>query len=305
MKRTVLSILWSLVFCHLSSQNISDHIFAVVLSGGHNKLTNYERYWNDCAFLYSTLRQTYRIPQQVTLLNTSSLPCQMPFFLVAENKNTGEHTPCGNTFVDIEGRSATTLRLPFRLPEGHYQLQAAADEGGQNLLGSVQLTIAPLRKLNFHAELSLDMLSTVNNQRFLYGNLLQGYVSVQNQDEPYYGANGGTADDDGVVLWLEDADSHRCLFSQHLASELGAMCSVTAHFSNDPSSYAAGNYVLKVGYGTPTGLQPIDSLTFVRRSATSTYWTADISKRHVEKNHFYCLHRDAVVVCHGRQYSRP
>ena len=69
MKRILLSILWSLVFCHLSSQNISDHIFAVVMSGGRNRLTNYERYWNDCAFLYSTLRQTCHIPKRnITLL---------------------------------------------------------------------------------------------------------------------------------------------------------------------------------------------------------------------------------------------
>ena len=212
---------------------------------------------------------------EVTLLNSSSSPCEMPFFLLAENAQTGEHTVCADTTVRIGGVSATTLRLPFRLPEGHYRLQAAADAEGQTIWGDVQLTISPLRKLNFAATLSLDMLSTVNSQRFLYGNLLQGKVSVQNQDESYYGANGGTADDDGVVLWLEDADTHRCLFSQHLTSKLESMCSVATRFSNDLSSYAAGNYLLKVGYGTPTGLQPIDSLSFVRRSATSTYWTAD------------------------------
>ena len=31
-------------------------LYAVLLSGGRNRLTNHERYWNDCAFLYRTLR---------------------------------------------------------------------------------------------------------------------------------------------------------------------------------------------------------------------------------------------------------
>ena len=44
-------------------------LYAVIVNGGRNKLTNHERYWNDCAFLYRTLRHTYHIPQRnVTVL---------------------------------------------------------------------------------------------------------------------------------------------------------------------------------------------------------------------------------------------
>jgi hypothetical protein len=44
-------------------------LFAVIVNGGRNKLTNHERYWNDCAFLYRTLRHTYHIPQRnITVL---------------------------------------------------------------------------------------------------------------------------------------------------------------------------------------------------------------------------------------------
>ena len=39
-------------------------LHAVIVNGGRNKLTNHERYWNDCAFLYRTLRHTYHIPQR-------------------------------------------------------------------------------------------------------------------------------------------------------------------------------------------------------------------------------------------------
>ena len=69
MKRIILRIGWSLVFCAAWAQNVSDHFYAVILSGGRTRLMNHERYWNDCAFLYQTLRQTFHIPQRnVTLL---------------------------------------------------------------------------------------------------------------------------------------------------------------------------------------------------------------------------------------------
>lgn len=44
-------------------------VHAVIISGGMNKLMNHERYWNDCAFLYRTLREDYHFPKQdITLL---------------------------------------------------------------------------------------------------------------------------------------------------------------------------------------------------------------------------------------------
>lgn len=39
-------------------------LYAVLINGGRNRLTNHERYWNDCAFLYRTLRQTYHVPKR-------------------------------------------------------------------------------------------------------------------------------------------------------------------------------------------------------------------------------------------------
>ena len=44
-------------------------IYVVIVSGGRGKMFNHERYWNDCAFLYRTLRQEYNIPKDhITLL---------------------------------------------------------------------------------------------------------------------------------------------------------------------------------------------------------------------------------------------
>lgn len=46
-----------------------NHLYAVLINGGRNRLTNHERYWNDCAFLYRTLRQTFHIPKRyITVL---------------------------------------------------------------------------------------------------------------------------------------------------------------------------------------------------------------------------------------------
>lgn len=41
-----------------------EHLYVVIINGGRNKLTNHERYWNDCSFLYQTLRHVYRIPKR-------------------------------------------------------------------------------------------------------------------------------------------------------------------------------------------------------------------------------------------------
>ncbi len=42
---------------------VAQRTFAVILSGGVNKLSNYERYWNDCSFIYQTLVKKYGIPK--------------------------------------------------------------------------------------------------------------------------------------------------------------------------------------------------------------------------------------------------
>ncbi len=58
-------ILWTLLPAMVCAQyQDTGQLYAVLVSGGRNKLTNHERYWNDCAFLYCTLRQTYRVPKR-------------------------------------------------------------------------------------------------------------------------------------------------------------------------------------------------------------------------------------------------
>ena len=52
-----------------AQSSAENHLYAVLINGGRNKLTNHERYWNDCSFLYRTLSQTCRIPKRnITVL---------------------------------------------------------------------------------------------------------------------------------------------------------------------------------------------------------------------------------------------
>ena len=44
-------------------KSAAEHTYAVILSGGHNKYCNSERYWNDCSFVYQTLVNKYGVPK--------------------------------------------------------------------------------------------------------------------------------------------------------------------------------------------------------------------------------------------------
>ena len=42
--------------------NSVGNLYAVILSGGGTPISNYVRYWNDCSFIYKTLRNRFRVP---------------------------------------------------------------------------------------------------------------------------------------------------------------------------------------------------------------------------------------------------
>lgn len=70
LKRTLFVSICFVVCCSaVCAQQTTGRVHAFIISGGMNKLMNHERYWNDCAFLYRTLREDYRLsPQDITLL---------------------------------------------------------------------------------------------------------------------------------------------------------------------------------------------------------------------------------------------
>ena len=39
------------------------HTYAVILSGGKDPISNQQKYWNDCSFIYQTLHTTYGVPK--------------------------------------------------------------------------------------------------------------------------------------------------------------------------------------------------------------------------------------------------
>lgn len=45
-------------------QQSANHTQAIILSGGYNMANNYQRYWNDCSFIYQTLTKRYCIPKE-------------------------------------------------------------------------------------------------------------------------------------------------------------------------------------------------------------------------------------------------
>lgn len=47
-----------------TNNEVSQRTYAIILSGGINKNSNYERYWNDCSFVYQTLVNKYGIPKE-------------------------------------------------------------------------------------------------------------------------------------------------------------------------------------------------------------------------------------------------
>lgn len=45
------------------AKRAAEHTYAVILSGGISKVSNKERYWNDCSFVYQTLVNKYGVPK--------------------------------------------------------------------------------------------------------------------------------------------------------------------------------------------------------------------------------------------------
>ena len=68
--RALMMALVMLQSVSVCSQNVEKgHLYAVLVNGGRNRLTNHERYWNDCSFLYRTLRNKFHIPKRnITVL---------------------------------------------------------------------------------------------------------------------------------------------------------------------------------------------------------------------------------------------
>lgn len=70
----------------LSSNATNTRTYAVILSGGYSKYANYERYWNDCSFIYQTLINKYLIPKENT------------YVAIADGTDPAEDMNCGGYY---------------------------------------------------------------------------------------------------------------------------------------------------------------------------------------------------------------
>ena len=47
-----------------AAQAAAQRTYAIILSGGIDRMSNHERYWNDCSFIYQTLVNRYGVPKE-------------------------------------------------------------------------------------------------------------------------------------------------------------------------------------------------------------------------------------------------
>lgn len=61
-----------------TANDVAGRTYAIILSGGVNRMANYERYWNDGSFIYQTLANNYCIPKEhiYPLMSDGSDPAQ-------------------------------------------------------------------------------------------------------------------------------------------------------------------------------------------------------------------------------------
>ena len=47
----------------MTPDSIKNRTYALIISGGYNKENNYERYWNDCSYIYQVLTTRFKLPK--------------------------------------------------------------------------------------------------------------------------------------------------------------------------------------------------------------------------------------------------
>lgn len=179
-----------------------------------------------------------------------------------------------DTLVSIKARDRFLLLTNIRLPEGCCNLTMATDKNGELPIISNMITIKPLRKLNIQTDLNIQMLSTENGQNVLNGSSLKGSVRLFSFDE-YEGCREAGDAEDGVWLWLEEAESKQQIAAKQLAGRLGLYQEKTFQLDLKANLRNGVAYVLRVGYMSPEGMVELTSQTFTARLNEITYWTVN------------------------------
>ena len=92
---------------NLSNENLTavEHTYAVILSGGGNKFSNHERYWNDCSFVYQTLTNKFGISKEniFTIMSDGTDPT------VDMRTTTGSYV---SSPLDLDGDGQAEIQYP-------------------------------------------------------------------------------------------------------------------------------------------------------------------------------------------------
>ncbi len=90
---------------------VANRTYAIILSGGVNKISNYERYWNDCSFIYQTLVNKYGIPKEniYPLMSDGNDPAED--MRLASGRYASQPLDLDNDGVDEIELSATKLNI--------------------------------------------------------------------------------------------------------------------------------------------------------------------------------------------------
>ena len=218
---------------------------------------------------------------EFNLRNNSDEDFEGHIYLLARDRVTGVQTVCADTLYQVQaGNLWDGLSLLCQLPEGDLCFFVATDREGEKTLGCMlNLIVGPLTRLALGASFVMDMMDSSSDENVLYGSRMRGRVNVYASDNRwirYHVYAGGKGEDDGIVLWIEESESGEHVYTQHLSDKMeGGGITIVRYFAFDTSFRDGAVYALKVGYGTPHGLEPIDSLVFTMRQGAYTYWTAD------------------------------
>lgn len=127
---------------YYTTNKFASHTYAVILSGGSTPALNASRYWNDCSFIYKTLRKKYGVPKKniTVLMSDGKSPA------ADQNKGLSFSPDLENSSFDLDGDgrpdidySATkdTLKmvlseLKSKLTDSDHLLVFVTDHGGKD-----------------------------------------------------------------------------------------------------------------------------------------------------------------------------
>ncbi|MDE7463225.1 MAG: C13 family peptidase [Muribaculaceae bacterium] len=144
---------------------IAKNQYAIILSGGRNIYSNNPRYWNDCSFIYSVLRNHYNVPQSNIYIAMSDGVDPAPDYSIE---------PGGLTFsqdLDLDGDGNNDVNFAATLSD----LAIIFEELKTKLTPDDQLLIYVIDHGDFDEELKSSYICLWNEQR-LYPPTLNEWI---------------------------------------------------------------------------------------------------------------------------------